>query len=80
MLWQEDANTNDGSTIIEKLFAFFDAHPDIPEAIIVTFDGAATRDLNQTPGYVDTFKQSNIPTMPDSWSRCSCPDRIASTV
>ncbi|WP_259662867.1 type VI lipase adapter Tla3 domain-containing protein, partial [Burkholderia pseudomallei] len=66
LLWQEDANTNDGSTIIEKLFAFFDAHPDIPEAIIVTFDGAATRDLNQTPGYVDTFKQSNIPTMPDS--------------
>ncbi|WP_038801796.1 type VI lipase adapter Tla3 domain-containing protein, partial [Burkholderia oklahomensis] len=66
LLWQEDANTNDGSTIIEKLFAFFDAHPDIPEAVIVTFDGAATRDLNQTPGYVDTFKQSNIPTMPDS--------------
>ncbi|WP_183163466.1 type VI lipase adapter Tla3 domain-containing protein, partial [Burkholderia pseudomallei] len=66
LLWQEDANTNDGSTIIEKLFAFFDAHPDIPEAIIVTFDGAATRDLNQTPGYVDIFKQSNIPTMPDS--------------
>ncbi|CAJ7510659.1 Protein of uncharacterised function (DUF2875) [Burkholderia pseudomallei] len=66
LLWQEDANTNDGSTIIEKLFAFFDAHPDIPEAIIVTFDGAATRDLNQTPGYVDTFKQSNISTMPDS--------------
>ncbi|KWZ39896.1 hypothetical protein WS72_18705 [Burkholderia savannae] len=66
LLWQEDANTDDGATIIEKLFAFFDAHPDVPEAVIVTFDGAATRKLNQTPGYVDTFKQSNLPTMPDS--------------
>ncbi|AOJ04852.1 hypothetical protein WS70_24160 [Burkholderia mayonis] len=66
LLWQEDANTDDGASIIEKLFAFFDAHPDVPEAVVVTFDGAATRKLNQTPGYVDTFKQSNIPSMPDS--------------
>ncbi|WP_038801734.1 type VI lipase adapter Tla3 domain-containing protein, partial [Burkholderia oklahomensis] len=66
LLWQEDANTSDGTSIIDKLFAFFDAHPDVPEAVIVTFDGAATRKLNQTPGYVDTFKQSNIPSMPDS--------------
>ncbi|WP_122834795.1 type VI lipase adapter Tla3 domain-containing protein, partial [Burkholderia pseudomallei] len=66
LLWQEDANTDDGTSIVEKLFAFFDAHPDVPEAVIVTFDGAATRKLNQTPGYVDTFKQSNIPSMPDS--------------
>ncbi|MCT7350485.1 DUF2875 family protein, partial [Burkholderia pseudomallei] len=27
LLWQEDANTDDGASIIEKLFAFFDAHP-----------------------------------------------------
>ncbi|NVI27189.1 DUF2875 domain-containing protein, partial [Burkholderia pseudomallei] len=61
-----DANTDDGASIIEKLFAFFDAHPDVPEAVIYTLDGSMKRWLNETPGYIDTFEQSNIPSMPDS--------------
>ncbi|WP_057036807.1 type VI lipase adapter Tla3 domain-containing protein, partial [Burkholderia pseudomallei] len=66
LLWQEDANTDDGASIIEKLFAFFDSHPDVPEAVIYTLDGSMKRWLNETPGYIDTFEQSNIPSMPDS--------------
>src|SRR5262249_16056276 len=66
LLWQEDGKTDERTSIIEKVFAFFDAHPDVREAIIVTFDGAATRKLNQTPGYADTFKPSTIPSRPDS--------------
>ncbi|KVG18460.1 hypothetical protein WJ28_07195, partial [Burkholderia thailandensis] len=66
LLWQEDANTDDGASIVEKLFAFFDSHPDVPEAIIYTLDGSMKRWLNETPGYIDTFGQSNIPSMPDS--------------
>ncbi|AUL61362.1 DUF2875 domain-containing protein [Burkholderia pseudomallei] len=66
LLWQQDANTDDGASIITELFTFFEAHPDVPEAVIYTLDGSMKRWLKDTPGYADTFGQSNIPTMPDS--------------
>ncbi|HWW07668.1 type VI lipase adapter Tla3 domain-containing protein [Collimonas sp.] len=67
LLWQEDANTDDGAAMIEKLFAFFDTHPDVPAALLFSTDGSLTRSLNGTPGNVDTPKEGHvIPAMPDS--------------
>jgi hypothetical protein len=67
LLWQEDANTDDGAVMIEKLFAFFDTHPDVPAALLFSTDGSLTRSLNGTPGNVDTPKEGHvIPAMPDS--------------
>lgn len=67
LLWQEDANTYDGATMIEKLFALFDTHPDVPAALIYSADGSMVRSLMQTPGNVDTPEVGHvIPAMPDS--------------
>ncbi|UWE18272.1 type VI lipase adapter Tla3 domain-containing protein [Herbaspirillum huttiense] len=67
LLWQEDANTEDGVAMIEKLFAFFDTHPDVPAALIFSTDGSMIRSLIETPGHVDTPEVGhNIPAMPDS--------------
>ncbi|AMO96166.1 hypothetical protein CFter6_3533 [Collimonas fungivorans] len=67
LLWQEDANTDDGAAMIEKLFAFFDTHPDVPAALLFSTDGSMTRSLVETPGNVDTPKEGHvIPAMPDS--------------
>ncbi|AEK62630.1 type VI lipase adapter Tla3 domain-containing protein [Collimonas fungivorans] len=67
LLWQEDANTDDGAAMIEKLFAFFDTHPDVPAALIFSTDGSMTRSLIETPGNVDTPEVGHvIPAMPDS--------------
>jgi len=67
LLWQEDANTDDGAVMIEKLFAFFDTHPDVPAALLFSTDGSMTRSLIETPGNVDTPEVGHvIPAMPDS--------------
>nr|WP_324617571.1 DUF2875 family protein [Herbaspirillum camelliae] len=67
LLWQEDANTYDGAEMIEKLFSFFDTHPDVPAALIFSADGSMMRSLMQTPGNVDTPEVGHvIPAMPDS--------------
>ncbi|WP_083893482.1 type VI lipase adapter Tla3 domain-containing protein [Herbaspirillum sp. B65] len=67
LLWQEDANTDDGAAMIEKLFSFFDTHPDVPAALIFSRDGSMMRSLVATPGNVDTPEVGHvIPAMPDS--------------
>ncbi|RAM62434.1 hypothetical protein RB25_00120 [Herbaspirillum rubrisubalbicans] len=67
LLWQEDANTDDGAGMIEKLFSFFDTHPDVPAALIFTTEGSMMRSLVATPGHVDTPREGHvIPAMPDS--------------
>jgi hypothetical protein len=38
-LWQDDEMSDNGQAMIERLFAFFDAHPDVPEALVVVNDG-----------------------------------------
>ncbi|WP_112076372.1 type VI lipase adapter Tla3 domain-containing protein [Herbaspirillum rubrisubalbicans] len=66
-IWQEDANTEDGAAMIERLFAFFDMHPDAPAALIFCTDGSMMRSLVATPGHIDTPKVGHvIPAMPDS--------------
>ncbi|WDD91223.1 DUF2875 family protein [Burkholderia sp. FERM BP-3421] len=50
LLWGADANTDDGVEMIEKLFAFFDAHPDVPEVLVFSSDGSMLRSLLRPPG------------------------------
>ncbi|MFP3709984.1 DUF2875 family protein [Paraburkholderia sp. SIMBA_009] len=66
-LWQDDANTDDGAGMLDKLFQFFDAHPDVPAALVYSFDGSLTRDLLGPPGSgkAPSFEHI-IPAIPDS--------------
>lgn len=65
-LWQEDASTNDSPAMIQKLFDFFDAHPDVPEAVVFSFDGITMRELLKAPGSGILPKGRFIPEIPDS--------------
>lgn len=67
-LWQEDANTNDPVVMIEKLFAFFDQHRDVPEAILFSQDSSVMRDLLGPPGGGLQLPDAQfIPAVPDSF-------------
>ncbi|WP_341666573.1 type VI lipase adapter Tla3 domain-containing protein [Alcaligenes sp. SDU_A2] len=67
LLWEEDANTEDGVLMLERVFAFFDAHPDVPEALLVSLDGSMARSLMRTPGHTSLPDEGKvIPPMPDS--------------
>ncbi len=53
--------------MIERLFTFFDTHPDVPAALIFSTDGSMIRSLIETPGNVETPAVGHvIPAMPDS--------------
>ena len=65
-LWQEDANTKDPVGLIERLFAFFDAHPDVPQAILFSEDGSMFRSLLRTPGEKPLPQWEYVPAIPDS--------------
>ncbi len=65
-LWQQDAKTNDPVGLIENLFAFFDAHPDVPQAILFSEDGSMLRSLLRTPGEKPIPRWEYVPEIPDS--------------
>lgn len=66
-LWQEDANTDDGAAMIDKLFRFFDEHPDVPAALVYGADGSYKRDSLVAPGSGGPPVMKHvIPAMPDS--------------
>ncbi|WP_309477026.1 type VI lipase adapter Tla3 domain-containing protein [Trinickia acidisoli] len=68
-LWQDDANTNDGTAMIDELFQFFDAHPDVPAALVYSEDGSLTRKFLGPPGSGGPpVMRHIIPAMPDSIS------------
>jgi hypothetical protein len=53
--------------ILEDVFAFFDAHPDIPYIVLNSHDGMGTRDENLPDGAPAVLKDGYyIPEMPDS--------------
>ncbi len=53
--------------IIEDVFAFFDAHPDVPYVILNSEDSMGTRDLNILPGTPALLRDGYyIPEMPDA--------------
>ena len=66
-LWEADANTDDGAAMVQKLFDFFDAHPDVPSALVYSMDGTLTRKLLSAPGSGKLLSERyRIPEMPDS--------------
>lgn len=53
--------------IVEDVFEFFDANPDIPYVVLNSDDGMATRDGSQRPGAPPLVKTGYyVPEMPDS--------------
>lgn len=65
-LWQADANTSDGAAMIRKVFDFFDAHPDVPAALIFSSDSTTLRSLLVAPGHGSLLKWHFVPEIPDS--------------
>lgn len=66
-LWQEDANTDDGAAMIDRLFQFFDEHPDVPAALVYSEDGSWTRDSLGPPGGGKLLAANyTVPPIPDS--------------
>ena len=66
-LWEADANTDDGAAMVQKLFDFFDAHPDVPSALVFSADGTLNRLLSAAPGSGKLLSERyRIPSMPDS--------------
>ncbi len=55
-LWQQDANALHAQRLIAQLFEFFDAHPEVPQALIASRDGDVVREMYRpygTPGLAD---------------------------
>ncbi|WP_233196035.1 type VI lipase adapter Tla3 domain-containing protein [Trinickia soli] len=65
-LWQEAADTTDPVSMIEKLFEFFDKHPDVPEAVLFGEDGSMLRSLIGTPDEKPLPRWEYVPEIPDS--------------
>ncbi|MDB0573388.1 DUF2875 family protein [Ralstonia solanacearum] len=65
-LWEYDANTSSAVPALDRLFQFFDEHPDVPAALIVTQDGMIFRSLLDTPGTPKEPLGAYIPPIPNS--------------
>jgi hypothetical protein len=53
--------------ILEDVFAFFDANPDVPYVVLNSHDGVGTRDENRPSGAMQLLKDGYyIPEMPDA--------------
>ncbi|HVI55665.1 MAG TPA: DUF2875 family protein [Luteibacter sp.] len=60
-LWQDDEMSDNGQAMIERLFAFFDANPDVPEALVFVNDGDYARILADRPGSGRLSKPMGVP-------------------
>jgi hypothetical protein len=63
-LWADDANTRDGTEIVDKLFSFFEEHPDVPAALVLAEDGDVARYLVGPSGMMPDGAM--VPNVPDS--------------
>ena len=66
----DEIHTEHGDDVVDKLFAYFDTHPDLPAAVMLVEEGLLTRAYMRTPGD-DYMEQSNtngnvVPKYPDS--------------
>ncbi|WEF31998.1 type VI lipase adapter Tla3 domain-containing protein [Pseudoduganella chitinolytica] len=53
--------------LLEEIFAFFDAHPDLPYVVLTAEDSAATRDALRDPSTASMIENGYyIPEMPDA--------------
>lgn len=66
LLWEEDADTDDGVSLIQRLFAFFDKNPDAPGVIVLSADGDIAREAQGEPGRQLLKNGYYAPDMPDS--------------
>jgi hypothetical protein len=64
-LWLDDHNTTSAAPAITQLFEFFDKHPDVPAALILTQDGMQYR-WGVTPGTPPEPRGPVVPPIPDS--------------
>ncbi|PMS12854.1 DUF2875 domain-containing protein [Trinickia caryophylli] len=65
-LWVNDHNTTSAAPAVTELFEFFDKHPDVPAALILTQDGMQYRWAAETPGTPPEPPGPFIPPIPDS--------------
>lgn len=66
-LWQDDTNTTNGQGTIERLFQFFDAHPEVPSAVVFSSDGDVDRDYYRSEGTPSTSTDEHrVPIVFDS--------------
>ncbi|AJQ88608.1 hypothetical protein BE73_17305 [Xanthomonas oryzae pv. oryzicola] len=65
-LWQDDANVASAQATLERLFQFFDQHPDVPEVLLVSNDSEADRYGWESPGMPKQPEGVHVPIMPDS--------------
>lgn len=65
-VWQEDVNDTTSNGALEDLFAFFDANPDVPAALVFCTDGMETRNLLRKPGSGFTPNVSSVPQVFDN--------------
>ncbi|OLK02295.1 hypothetical protein IXO222_02325, partial [Xanthomonas oryzae pv. oryzae] len=65
-LWQEDANVASAQATLERLFQFFDQHPDVPEVLLVSNDSEADRYGWKSPGMPERPAGVHVPLLPNS--------------
>jgi hypothetical protein len=59
--WEWEGNESSALSVIERLFAFFDANPDAPAALVIVADGTEARKWLKTPGLPPVPKWTYIP-------------------
>ncbi|RQP94951.1 DUF2875 domain-containing protein [Burkholderia stagnalis] len=67
-LWLDDANASSAAPAIDRLFKFFDEHPDVPAALVMSQDGMVNRWGLNTPGAPKEPQGAFIPPVIDSMS------------
>ncbi|UKE46990.1 type VI lipase adapter Tla3 domain-containing protein [Xanthomonas cerealis] len=65
-LWQDDANVVSAQATLERLFQFFDQHPDVPEVLLVSNDSEADRYGWKSPGMPERPAGVHVPLLPNS--------------
>jgi hypothetical protein len=65
-LWQDDENTTHAQGMIERLFAFFDDNPKVPQVLIASYDGDVSRNPYREPGTRGLQNGHAVPTIYES--------------
>ena len=60
LLYQESARTTSAEAALERLFQFFDEHPDVPEAVVMSLDGETMRTIGRRN------RSLHVPEYPDA--------------
>ncbi|QIE18898.1 type VI lipase adapter Tla3 domain-containing protein [Xanthomonas oryzae] len=64
-LWQDDANVASAQATLERLFQFFDQHPDVPEVLLVSNDSEADRYGWKSLGMPERPVGVHVPLLPN---------------